>query len=108
MRLRAPSPGWSAAADVVVIGSGVAGLTTALQIRAHNLSVMLITKARVDEGSTKWAQGGIAAALGPGDSPDQHERDTLVAVLQRSVPKHSLPCQLVEMQYWEHRTAKSR
>ncbi len=79
MRLRAPSPGWSAAADVVVIGSGVAGLTTALQIRAHNLSVMLITKARVDEGSTKWAQGGIAAALGPGDSPDQHERDTLVA-----------------------------
>jgi L-aspartate oxidase len=40
---------------------------------------MLITKARVDEGSTKWAQGGIAAALGPGDSPDQHERDTLVA-----------------------------
>ncbi|MFM8205240.1 MAG: L-aspartate oxidase [Actinomycetales bacterium] len=79
MRLRAPLPGWSAAADVVVIGSGVAGLTTALQIRAHNLSVMLITKARVDEGSTKWAQGGIAAALGPGDSPAQHEKDTLVA-----------------------------
>ena len=79
MRLRAPLPGWSASADVVVIGSGVAGLTTALQIRAHNLSVMLITKARVDEGSTKWAQGGIAAALGPGDSPSDHERDTLVA-----------------------------
>ena len=79
MRLRAPLPGWSASADVVVIGSGVAGLTTALQIRAHNLSVILITKARVDEGSTKWAQGGIAAALGPGDSPAQHEKDTLVA-----------------------------
>lgn len=79
MRLRAPLAGWSASADVVVIGSGVAGLTTALQIRAHNLSVMLITKARVDEGSTKWAQGGIAAALGPGDSPADHERDTLVA-----------------------------
>ncbi|MFM7624685.1 MAG: L-aspartate oxidase [Actinomycetota bacterium] len=79
MRLRAPLPGWSASADVVVIGSGVAGLTTALQIRSHNLSVMLITKARVDEGSTKWAQGGIAAALGPGDSPSDHERDTLVA-----------------------------
>lgn len=79
MRLRAPLPGWSASADVVVIGSGVAGLTTALQIRSHNLSVMLITKAQVDEGSTKWAQGGIAAALGPGDSPAQHERDTLVA-----------------------------
>ncbi|MBU3715663.1 MAG: L-aspartate oxidase [Candidatus Nanopelagicaceae bacterium] len=79
MRLRAPLPGWSASADVVVIGSGVAGLTTALQIRSHNLSVMLITKAQVDEGSTKWAQGGIAAALGPGDSPEDHERDTLVA-----------------------------
>ena len=46
MRLRAPLAGWSASADVVVIGSGVAGLTTALQIRSHNLSVMLITKAR--------------------------------------------------------------
>ena len=79
MRLRAPFPGWSSTTDVVVIGSGVAGLTTALQIRSHDLSVILITKAQVDEGSTKWAQGGIAAALGPGDSPEQHERDTLVA-----------------------------
>lgn len=79
MKLLAPSPGWSAHADVVVVGSGVAGLTTALQIRTYGLSVLLVTKASVDEGSTKWAQGGIAAALGPGDSPDQHERDTLVA-----------------------------
>ena len=79
MRLRAPQPGWTAQADVVVIGSGVAGLTTALQIRAHDLSVLLVTKSFVDEGSTKWAQGGIAAALGPGDSPAQHERDTLNA-----------------------------
>ena len=79
MRLRAPLPGWTAKADVVVIGSGVAGLTTALQIRAHNPSVLLVTKSFIDAGSTKWAQGGIAAALGPGDSPDQHEKDTLVA-----------------------------
>ncbi len=79
MRLRAPLPGWSAKADVVVIGSGVAGLTTALQIRSHDLSVLLVTKSFIDAGSTKWAQGGIAAALGPGDSPDQHEKDTLVA-----------------------------
>jgi aspartate oxidase len=43
------------------------------------LSVLLVTKARVDEGSTKWAQGGIAAALGDGDSPDDHLRDTLEA-----------------------------
>ncbi len=79
MKLLAPKPGWTARADVIVVGSGVAGLTTALQIRTFGLSVLLVTKARVDEGSTRWAQGGIAAALGPGDSPDQHEKDTLVA-----------------------------
>ena len=79
MKLLAPLPGWTARADVIVVGSGVAGLTTALQVRSFGLSVLLVTKARVDEGSTKWAQGGIAAALGPGDTPDQHEKDTLVA-----------------------------
>ena len=79
MKLRAPQPGWTAKADVIVIGSGVAGLTTALQIRSHDLSVLLVTKSLIDAGSTKWAQGGIAAALGPGDSPEEHERDTLVA-----------------------------
>ena len=79
MKLLAPKPGWTARADVIVVGSGVAGLTTALQIRTFGLSVLLVTKARVDAGSTKWAQGGIAAALGPGDSPGQHENDTLDA-----------------------------
>jgi L-aspartate oxidase len=79
MKLLAPDPGWTARADVIVVGSGVAGLTTALQVRTSGLSVLLVTKGRVDEGSTKWAQGGIAAALGPGDSPEQHEKDTLVA-----------------------------
>ena len=79
MRLLAPAPGWSMKCDVIVVGSGVAGLTTALQIRSHNLSVILVTKANIDEGSTKWAQGGIAAALGPGDSPAAHKEDTLTA-----------------------------
>lgn len=79
MKLLAPKPGWTAQADVIVVGSGVAGLTTALQVRTFGLSVLLVTKARVDEGSTKWAQGGIAAALGPGDSPEEHEKDTLAA-----------------------------
>lgn len=79
MRLLAPAPGWSTSCDVIVVGSGVAGLTTALQIRSHNLKVILVTKARIDEGSTRWAQGGIAAALGPGDSPEAHKQDTLNA-----------------------------
>ncbi len=79
MKLLAPAPGWSAQADVIVVGSGIAGLTTALQVRTFGLSVLLVTKAKVDEGSTKWAQGGIAAALGEGDSPEAHEKDTLVA-----------------------------
>ena len=79
MKLVAPAPGWSAQADVIVVGSGIAGLTTALQVRTFGLSVLLVTKAKVDEGSTKWAQGGIAAALGEGDSPEAHEKDTLVA-----------------------------
>jgi L-aspartate oxidase len=79
MKLLSGAPGWTTTADVIVIGSGVAGLTTALNVRSHGLSVLLVTKARIDEGSTKWAQGGIAAALGPGDTPDQHKKDTLAA-----------------------------
>ena len=79
MKLLSPAPGWTATADVIVVGSGIAGLTTALQCRTYGLSVLLVTKAKVDEGSTKWAQGGIAAALGEGDSPDQHLADTLEA-----------------------------
>lgn len=79
MKLLTGKPGWSTSADVIVIGSGVAGLTTALNLRSYGLSVLLVTKAQIDEGSTKWAQGGIAAALGPGDTPDQHKRDTLAA-----------------------------
>ncbi|MCO8308543.1 MULTISPECIES: L-aspartate oxidase [Streptomyces] len=77
--LRAPAPGWATEADVVVVGSGVAGLTVALRCAAAGAKVTVVTKARLDDGSTRWAQGGIAAALGEGDTPGQHLDDTLVA-----------------------------
>ncbi|MEU6373253.1 L-aspartate oxidase [Streptomyces sp. NPDC046909] len=79
IRLHAPAPGWSIDADVVVVGSGVAGLTAALRCEAAGLRTVVVTKARLDDGSTRWAQGGIAAALGEGDTPEQHLDDTLVA-----------------------------
>ncbi|WP_431994999.1 L-aspartate oxidase [Streptomyces griseoflavus] len=79
IRLHAPAPGWSIDADVVVVGSGVAGLTAALRCEAAGLTTVVVTKARLDDGSTRWAQGGIAAALGEGDTPAQHLDDTLVA-----------------------------
>ena len=80
-RLLAPPPGWRRDADVVVVGSGVAGVTTVLAIRRAlpDARILLATKSVLDDGSTRWAQGGVAAALGPGDSPDQHMKDTLVA-----------------------------
>ncbi|MGH3332061.1 MAG: L-aspartate oxidase [Nocardioidaceae bacterium] len=77
-RLAAPPSGWAEYADVVVIGSGIAGLTTALRARTVG-SVMVVTKDLLSTGSTRWAQGGIAAALGPEDTPEHHLQDTLVA-----------------------------
>jgi L-aspartate oxidase len=79
LRLRAPAPGWELSADVCVVGSGVAGLCVALHARAAGLSVAVVTKVEVDDGSTRWAQGGIAAVLDPADTPAAHARDTEVA-----------------------------
>ena len=56
-RLRAAAPGWTATADVIVVGSGIAGLTTALRLRRRVARVLLVTKTVLDEGSTSWAQG---------------------------------------------------
>jgi L-aspartate oxidase len=78
-RLTAGVPGWSRDADVVVIGTGIAGLTAALRLRGQVEKILVVTKDVLSAGSTQWAQGGIAAALGPGDTPTEHEIDTLVA-----------------------------
>jgi L-aspartate oxidase len=80
-RLLAPEPGWTRRTDVVVVGSGVAGVTAVLEIRRRlpDARILLATKSELDDGSTRWAQGGVAAALGPGDSPQDHLTDTLTA-----------------------------
>jgi L-aspartate oxidase len=70
----------------VVIGSGIAGLVTALRARTAG-RVLLVTKALMDDGSTRWAQGGIAAALHPNDSPEEHLQDTLTAGVGICDPK---------------------
>lgn len=77
--LAAPAPGWVETTDVIVVGSGVAGLTAALHLREAGLHVTVVTKVDIDEGSTRWAQGGIAAVLDPADSPAAHAHDTEVA-----------------------------
>ncbi|HVH13798.1 MAG TPA: L-aspartate oxidase, partial [Longimicrobium sp.] len=64
--------------DVVVIGSGIAGLSFAIKAARYG-SVALITKKSRPESSTNWAQGGIAAVFGADDSPALHMEDTLVA-----------------------------
>jgi len=65
-------------ADFVVIGSGIAGLRAAIHLVAHG-AVVLVTKADSGESNTGYAQGGIAAALGPDDSAELHRDDTLEA-----------------------------
>ena len=65
-------------ADVVIIGSGAAGLTAALALAEH-CRVLVLAKGSLTGGSTAWAQGGIAAVLGTGDTFEDHIRDTMVA-----------------------------
>ena len=63
---------------MVVVGAGLAGLMTALKLAPH--PVLLLTPTPLGEGSASaWAQGGVAAALGEGDTPEQHAADTVAA-----------------------------
>ncbi|MFL6732963.1 MAG: L-aspartate oxidase [Sphingomicrobium sp.] len=65
-------------ADVLIVGSGAAGLTAALNL-AETHKVAVIAKGALGEGATSWAQGGIAAVLEEGDSFDAHVNDTMIA-----------------------------
>ena len=65
-------------ADFLVIGSGIAGLRAALSL-ADAGEVIVLTKADPRESNTGYAQGGIAAAIGPDDSPELHAKDTIAA-----------------------------
>ncbi|MEO6041987.1 MAG: L-aspartate oxidase [Croceibacterium sp.] len=64
--------------DVLIIGSGAAGLTAALTL-AETRTVLVLAKGPLTSGSTAWAQGGIAAVLDAGDTFEEHIRDTMVA-----------------------------
>jgi len=64
--------------DVLIIGSGAAGLSAALHL-AENCQVSILSKTTLSSGSTYWAQGGIAAVLDDNDSIEAHVRDTLIA-----------------------------
>ena len=64
--------------DFLVIGSGIAGLTFAIKVAKHG-KVCIVTKSRMDDTATSWAQGGIAAVMYTPDSFEKHIHDTIVA-----------------------------
>lgn len=64
--------------DVIVLGSGIAGLTYALRMAEHG-EVAILTKRERRASNTRWAQGGIATVMDPHDSFDAHVEDTIVA-----------------------------
>jgi L-aspartate oxidase len=65
--------------DVAIVGGGAAGLWTALQAAEQGGHVCLVSRTQLSQSASYWAQGGLAAALEPGDSPAQHAADTLAA-----------------------------
>ena len=64
--------------EVLIIGSGLAGLSTALKL-ADQKTVAIISKRKLIDSSSHWAQGGIAAAISDDDSPESHIQDTQIA-----------------------------
>ena len=63
----------------VIVGTGIAGLWTAWRLASEGRRAVVLTKETLADSASAWAQGGIAVALGPGDSPSQHAADTMAA-----------------------------
>lgn len=72
--------------DIIIVGAGAAGLYTALCL-PENLQVAIVSKDDLKIGASDWAQGGIAAAIAPGDSPENHYQDTLQAGAGLCIPE---------------------
>ena len=72
--------------DIIIVGAGAAGLYTALCLPQH-LRVAIVSKDDLKIGASDWAQGGVAAAIAPGDSPDHHYQDTLKAGAGLCIPE---------------------
>ncbi|MFP4254786.1 MAG: L-aspartate oxidase [Halothece sp.] len=72
--------------DIIIVGAGAAGLYTALCL-PENLQVAIVSKDDLKIGASDWAQGGIAAAIAPGDSPENHYQDTLKAGAGLCIPE---------------------
>ena len=64
--------------DVLIIGSGLAGLSSAVKLATHK-KVAIISKRKLADSSSHWAQGGIAAVISDDDSPESHINDTKIA-----------------------------
>jgi L-aspartate oxidase len=91
--------------DVLVIGSGIAGLRAALAA-AEQADVLVVTKDSADHSATRYAQGGIAAAVGPPDSLERHTQDTLAVgcgLSDERVVRHvvrAAPGHIADLQRW--------
>lgn len=66
-------------ASTIIIGSGISGLWTAWRLAESGRRSVVVTKSTLTDSASAWAQGGIAAAMGAGDSPEQHLKDTIAA-----------------------------
>ncbi|HHU38793.1 MAG TPA: FAD-binding protein, partial [Propionibacterium sp.] len=78
-QLPTPAPAWSRRTGVVVVGSGAAGLSTALHLADAAVPTVLLTRTGLADGATNLAQGGLAAVWGADDSVADHVADTLMA-----------------------------